>query len=112
MPGLRIRQRPDPARRRRSARARQPACLAEGISNVTLIFSLARYAEVVEAFLAGLEAARAAGRDLSGIASVAWGVNDAIQDLIRSGQPADLARLADPAVPLDEVTATHDRRSS
>ena len=39
--------------------------------NVTLIFSLARYAEVIEAFLVGLEAARAAGRDLSGIASVA-----------------------------------------
>ncbi|MGH3231477.1 MAG: transaldolase, partial [Streptosporangiaceae bacterium] len=48
------------------------ACLAEGISiNVTLIFSLARYGEVLEAFLAGLEAARAAGRDLPGIASVA-----------------------------------------
>jgi transaldolase len=48
------------------------ACLAEGISiNVTLIFSLARYAEVVEAFLAGLEQARDAGRDLPGIASVA-----------------------------------------
>jgi len=41
-----------------------------------------------------------------------WDVNDAIQDLIRSGQPADPARLADPAVPLDEVTATHDRRFS
>jgi len=48
------------------------ACLAERISiNVTLIFSLTRYAEVIEAFLARLEAARAAGRDLSGIASVA-----------------------------------------
>jgi transaldolase len=48
------------------------ACLAEGISiNVTLIFSLARYGEVTGAFLAGLEAAREAGRDLSGIASVA-----------------------------------------
>ncbi|MDQ2816201.1 MAG: transaldolase [Actinomycetota bacterium] len=48
------------------------ACLAEGISiNVTLIFSLARYGEVIEAFLAGLEQARDAGRDLSGIASVA-----------------------------------------
>jgi transaldolase len=48
------------------------ACLAEGISiNVTLIFSLARYGEVIEAFLAGMEAARDAGRDLSGIASVA-----------------------------------------
>src|SRR5579875_3501967 len=34
------------------------ACLAEGISiNVTLIFSLARYGEVIEAFLAGMEAA-------------------------------------------------------
>lgn len=48
------------------------ACLAEGISiNVTLIFSLARYAEVIEAFLTGLEGARSAGRDLSRIASVA-----------------------------------------
>ena len=36
------------------------ACLAEGISiNVTLIFSLARYDEVIEAFLDGLEQARA-----------------------------------------------------
>ncbi|HEU5393000.1 MAG TPA: transaldolase [Streptosporangiaceae bacterium] len=48
------------------------ACLGEGISiNVTLIFSLMRYDEVIEAFLAGLEAARANGRVLSGIASVA-----------------------------------------
>jgi transaldolase len=48
------------------------ACLAEGISiNVTLIFSVARYAEVVEAFLVGLERARDRGLDLSEIASVA-----------------------------------------
>jgi transaldolase len=48
------------------------ACLAEGISiNVTLIFSLTRYAEAVEAFLDGLEQARDRGLDLSGIASVA-----------------------------------------
>jgi transaldolase len=48
------------------------ACLAEGISiNVTLIFSLARYEEVMDAFLDGLERARQAGRDLSGLASVA-----------------------------------------
>jgi transaldolase len=48
------------------------ACLAEGISiNVTLIFSLTRYAEVVEAFLDGLERARAHGLDLSAVASVA-----------------------------------------
>ena len=48
------------------------ACLAEGISiNVTLIFSLVRYEEVMDAFLDGLERARQAGRDLSSIASVA-----------------------------------------
>ena len=48
------------------------ACLAEGISiNVTLIFSLARYDQVIEAFLDGLEQARQAGRDLSQVASVA-----------------------------------------
>src|SRR5207344_2305876 len=48
------------------------ACLAEGISiNVTLIFSLERYAAVMEAFLEGIERAREAGRDLSSIASVA-----------------------------------------
>lgn len=48
------------------------ATIAAGISvNVTLIFSLERYAEVIEAYLAGLEQARDAGRDLSGIESVA-----------------------------------------
>jgi len=41
-------------------------CLAEGISiNVTLIFSLQRYAAVIEAFLDGMERARAAGQELS-----------------------------------------------
>jgi transaldolase len=48
------------------------ACLAEGISvNVTLIFSLDRYGEVIDAFFAGLEQARAAGHDLASIESVA-----------------------------------------
>jgi len=47
-------------------------CLAEGISvNVTLIFSLERYAAVMEAFVEGVERARAAGHDLSNLASVA-----------------------------------------
>ncbi|MDO5644830.1 MAG: transaldolase [Dermabacter sp.] len=46
--------------------------LAEGISvNVTLIFSLARYREVIDAFASGLGAARGAGRDISRIHSVA-----------------------------------------
>ena len=48
------------------------ATLAEGISvNVTLIFSLERYSEVIDAYLAGLEQAKANGHDLSGIHSVA-----------------------------------------
>lgn len=46
--------------------------IAEGISvNVTLIFSLQRYREVINAYLTGLEQARAAGLDLSRIRSVA-----------------------------------------
>jgi transaldolase len=46
--------------------------LAEGISvNVTLIFGLQRYAEVIDAFFEGMERAQAAGHDLSCIGSVA-----------------------------------------
>ena len=46
--------------------------IGAGISvNVTLIFSLERYAEVIDAYLAGLEKAKEAGHDLSGIHSVA-----------------------------------------
>jgi transaldolase len=48
------------------------AVIAEGISvNVTLIFSIERYRGVMDAYLAGLEQADAAGRDLSEIHSVA-----------------------------------------
>ena len=46
--------------------------LGEGINvNVTLIFSLERYGEVLDAWSAGLELARANGHDLGAIASVA-----------------------------------------
>lgn len=47
--------------------------IAEGRSiNVTLIFSITRYGEVIEAYLSGLEALLASGvDDLSGVASVA-----------------------------------------
>lgn len=46
--------------------------IAEGISvNVTLIFSLERYREVINAYLIGLEKAKAKGLDLSKIHSVA-----------------------------------------
>ncbi len=58
-----------------ATRAALPAisqALAEGISvNVTLIFSLDRYAEVMDAYLFGLERRLASGGDLHGLESVA-----------------------------------------
>jgi len=48
------------------------AVLAEGISvNVTLIFSVERHREVMDAYLAGLKAAGSGGHDLSKLHSVA-----------------------------------------
>ncbi|MBC7592910.1 MAG: transaldolase [Kineosporiaceae bacterium] len=48
------------------------ATISEGISvNITLIFALGRYREVMDAYLYGLEQAAAEGRDLSAIHSVA-----------------------------------------
>jgi transaldolase len=48
------------------------ATIAEGISvNVTLIFSLERYREVMDAYLSGVRDALEAGRDVRSIASVA-----------------------------------------
>lgn len=48
------------------------AVIAEGISvNVTLIFSVERHREVMDAYLAGLEKAKEAGHDLAKIHSVA-----------------------------------------
>jgi transaldolase len=47
-------------------------CISEGISvNVTLIFGLERYGQVIDAYMAGLEQAAAAGHDLYKIRSVA-----------------------------------------
>ncbi|MGD8625787.1 MAG: bifunctional transaldolase/phosoglucose isomerase, partial [Anaerolineae bacterium] len=46
--------------------------IAEGINvNITLMFSLAHYDAVAEAYIAGLERRAAEGEDLSGVASVA-----------------------------------------
>jgi transaldolase len=48
------------------------AAIAAGVNvNVTLIFSIARYREVVDAYVAGLEDRREAGEDVSAVASVA-----------------------------------------
>ena len=47
-------------------------CLAQGINvNVTLLFGVQRYREVVEAFMGGLEQRHRAGRPIGAIASVA-----------------------------------------
>ena len=48
------------------------ASIADGINvNVTLVFSIARYREVIEAYLSGLEALADSGGDLGEVASVA-----------------------------------------
>ncbi|HVT68814.1 MAG TPA: transaldolase [Trebonia sp.] len=48
------------------------ATLADGVSvNVTLIFSLERYGQVIDAYFEGLERAAANGHDISAMASVA-----------------------------------------
>lgn len=72
--------------------------IGAGISvNVTLIFSLERYAAVIDAWLAGLERARDAGVDLSTIRSVASffvsrmdSAVDARLDALGTPQAADL----------------------
>jgi len=43
------------------------------------------------------------GAVVAGMNVNVWDVNDAIQDLIRSGSPVDAARLADPDVPLADL---------
>ncbi len=48
------------------------SCIADGISvNVTLIFSIERYREVMDAYLTGLEQRLAAGKPLTDVLSVA-----------------------------------------
>jgi transaldolase len=69
---------------------------AEGINvNVTLLFGVPRYREVVEAYLAGLEARKAAGKPVSSIRSVASFfvsridtlVDQMLEGIIASGGP-------------------------
>ena len=47
-----------------------------------------------------------AGRVVAGMNVNVWDVTSLIQDLIRGGQPVDLARLADPGIALDDLTPT------
>ncbi|MFU8857882.1 MAG: bifunctional transaldolase/phosoglucose isomerase [Deferrisomatales bacterium] len=70
--------------------------IGEGISiNVTLIFSLAQYEGVAEAYLAGLEALAAGGGDLGRVASVASffvsRVDTAVEALLGGSEAGDRA---------------------
>jgi len=78
------------------------ASLAAGINvNVTLIFSIERYREVIDAFMAGLEDLAASGGDLNEIAGVASffvsrvdsNVDKELQAIVdKGGAAAELAR--------------------
>jgi transaldolase len=86
------------------------ASVAAGINvNVTLIFSIARYREVIEAYLGGLEELAEAGGDLTELASVAsffvsrvdTMVDKELQALVDKGGPeaeAARARLGTAAI--------------
>ena len=76
--------------------------LAEGINiNITLLFALEAYQAVAEAHMAGLEARKAAGQDISKLASVAsffvsridTQIDDAIDARLKAGAGADEAAL-------------------
>jgi 3-phenylpropionate/trans-cinnamate dioxygenase ferredoxin reductase subunit len=43
-------------------------------------------------------------RVAAGMSANVWDVTEPVQTLIRSGRPVDPARLADPDIPLDQVT--------
>ncbi len=63
--------------------------IAQGISvNVTLIFSIMRYRQVVNAYLAGIESARQSGHDIRTIHSVASVFISRFDTLVDSQTPA------------------------
>jgi transaldolase len=92
-------------------------CIAQGINvNVTLLFAVSRYEEVVSAYEAGLEARLARGQTVDGIASVASffvsRVDSKVDPLLdRVGDPARLRgtiAIANAAV----AYRTFERRTS
>jgi 3-phenylpropionate/trans-cinnamate dioxygenase ferredoxin reductase subunit len=54
----------------------------------------------------------AGGRVVAGMNVNVWDVTSQIQDLIRSREPVDLARLADPDVALDDLTQADARQAA
>jgi 3-phenylpropionate/trans-cinnamate dioxygenase ferredoxin reductase component len=49
-------------------------------------------------------------RVAAGMSANVWDVTEPVQTLIRSGRPVEPARLADPDIPLDQVTGEHAGR--
>lgn len=90
---------------------------AEGISvNVTLLFSVERYAGVVEAYLKGLERRAAAGKDLSKIASVASffvsRVDSAIDAVLeKRPEPEAKALLGKAAIANAKIAYQHGKKA-
>ena len=73
-------------------------CLAQGINvNVTLLFAVGRYREVVDAFFTGLEQRLASGKPVRGVASVASffvsRVDGKVDPLLARLEPAAGAQL-------------------
>ncbi len=84
--------------------------LAEGTCvNVTLIFSLARYEQVMEAYLAGLERRAAAGQPLEPIVSVASFFVSRVDSKVDAAIAARLAGLAPTAPERDELERLQGR---
>jgi transaldolase len=78
------------------------AALMEGMNvNITLIFSLDRYAEVMEAYLSGLEMRKESGHSIDRVASVAsffvsridTAVDHLLDQVRRAGEDKDLSSL-------------------
>ncbi len=72
--------------------------LTEGINvNITLIFSISTYGQVAEAFISALEARRAAGEDISHMASVASFFVSRVDTLVDQLLEDKIKATSDPA---------------
>ena len=72
------------------------ACLAAGLNiNITLMFSMAHYEAVVEAFMSGLEDRLAAGGDVRSVASVASFFVSRVDTLVDTLLDGKLAQAGD-----------------
>ncbi|MBC8233128.1 transaldolase, partial [bacterium] len=92
------------------------ALISEGVNiNVTLIFSLAQYEAVAEAYIAGLEKLTEAGKDINRVASVAslfvsrvdTAVDQGLEEIGETGQPQGLSLRG--KIAIANVKVTYER---